>query len=156
MNCLIIVIINVTMVTYSVRWLIKRKLLDACQVHVSHEQKNFNVCNHSTFPLKKFDVILSYYAENPALVALYISYLKHVFTLRKLDLRVIVYNKTSKINNTILKRILKADIIQLLPNIGRESATYLYHIIKHYDKVADHTLFSQAGADVVNNMGLVS
>jgi hypothetical protein len=30
-----------------------------------------------------------------------------------------------------------------LPNIGRESHTYLYHIIKNYDNLADKTLFIQ-------------
>ena len=30
-----------------------------------------------------------------------------------------------------------------LPNIGRESHTYLYHIINNYDKLADQTIFCQ-------------
>lgn len=30
-----------------------------------------------------------------------------------------------------------------LPNIGRESHTYLYHIIKNYNNLADKTIFSQ-------------
>jgi hypothetical protein len=31
-----------------------------------------------------------------------------------------------------------------LPNIGRESHTYLYHIVENYDNLADYTVFSQA------------
>ena len=32
-----------------------------------------------------------------------------------------------------------------LPNVGRESHTYLHHIISRYDSLADWTVFSQAG-----------
>ena len=31
-----------------------------------------------------------------------------------------------------------------LPNVGRESHTYLHHIVNNYDKLADWTVFSQA------------
>jgi hypothetical protein len=33
-----------------------------------------------------------------------------------------------------------------LPNVGRESHTYLTHIVQEYDNLADWTVFSQAGA----------
>ena len=33
-----------------------------------------------------------------------------------------------------------------LPNVGRESHTYLHHIVNRYDDLADWTVFSQAGA----------
>lgn len=32
-----------------------------------------------------------------------------------------------------------------LPNVGRESHTYLYHIIKNWNSLADNTLFTQGG-----------
>ncbi|CAE8640328.1 unnamed protein product [Polarella glacialis] len=35
--------------------------------------------------------------------------------------------------------------IHKLPNIGRESHTYLHHIMENYDKLADWTVFTQAG-----------
>lgn len=31
----------------------------------------------------------------------------------------------------------------VLPNVGREGHTYLYHIIQNYDRLADHTCFLQ-------------
>lgn len=31
-----------------------------------------------------------------------------------------------------------------LPNVGRESHSYLYHIVENYDRLADTTLFTQA------------
>ena len=33
-----------------------------------------------------------------------------------------------------------------LPNVGRESHTFLYHIVKNYDSLADWTVFTQAAA----------
>jgi len=30
-----------------------------------------------------------------------------------------------------------------LPNVGRESGTYLHHLVEHYDRLADHTAFIQ-------------
>jgi hypothetical protein len=50
---------------------------------------------------------------------------------------VIVYNKGAY-NNSLNK----FNVISL-PNIGRESHTYLYHIINNYDNLADRTIFFQ-------------
>ena len=33
----------------------------------------------------------------------------------------------------------------MLPNVGRESHSYLHHVVEHYDDLADWTVFSQAG-----------
>jgi hypothetical protein len=52
----------------------------------------------------------------------------------------IIYNKG--------KNDLKHDFnIIKLPNIGRESHTYLYHIINNYDNLADKTIFFQGKID---------
>jgi hypothetical protein len=38
------------------------------------------------------------------------------------------------------------DSIQIrLPNVGRETHTYLYHIVSNFDRLADITIFCQAG-----------
>jgi hypothetical protein len=50
--------------------------------------------------------------------------------------------------------MLNVDIVQQLPNLGREGATYLYHILKNYDILANHILFSQAGIEGANDRGL--
>jgi hypothetical protein len=47
----------------------------------------------------------------------------------------IIYNKGK--NGLNINNIIR------LPNIGRESHTYLYHIINNYDKLADITVFTQ-------------
>ena len=42
-----------------------------------------------------------------------------------------------------------------LPNIGRESHTYLYHIINNYDKLADQTIFCQ-GDSIFHSPGFIN
>jgi hypothetical protein len=116
--------------------------------------QNVSDQNRSSFLHTEFDVVLSYYAENANFVARFIQYLRNTSTLQKLKSRIIVYNKNPKINNTYLKTILKADIVQQLPNLGREGGTYLHHIITNYDILANHILFCQAGVEGITNTGL--
>ncbi len=52
-----------------------------------------------------------------------------------------IYNKGEYIDNAIR-----------LPNVGRESHTYLYHIIKNYDNLAEITLFTQG--DLLNHTNI--
>merc|ERR1719382_1232101 len=37
-------------------------------------------------------------------------------------------------------------VSELLPNVGRESQSYLHHIIKNYDRLAPWTVFTQGSA----------
>jgi hypothetical protein len=116
--------------------------------------KNFPYQIRRSLSQKQFEVVLNYYNENVTFVARFIQYLRNVSNLQKLKPRMIVYNKNLNINNTYLKEVLKVDIVQQLPNVGREGATYLYHIIENYDTLANHILFSQAGVEGITNTGL--
>ena len=49
------------------------------------------------------------------------------------NLKIYLYNKGNEIISDSLN----------LPNIGRESDTFLYHIIENYDKIDDFTIFLQ-------------
>ena len=102
----------------------------------------------------QFEVVLSYYAENVHHVRRFIEYLREVQKLKKFQPYFIIYNKNSKIDNTYLKLVLKADVVHQLPNLGREGATYLYHIIENYDRLANHIIFCQAGAEGITQTGL--
>ncbi|CAF4793408.1 unnamed protein product, partial [Rotaria socialis] len=102
----------------------------------------------------EFDIVLSYYVEDIWDVERFIRYLKNVSTIQRLSPRVIVYNKNVKISIEYLKDTLLADIVRVLPNRGREGATYLTHIIENYDTIANHTLFSQAGVEGITDVGL--
>jgi hypothetical protein len=59
------------------------------------------------------------------------------------DVHVRIYTKGPQIN---LNVPLNAKVsVQMLPNVGRESHTYLNHIVQHYDDLANWTVFTQAG-----------
>ncbi|QGG93345.1 DUF3431 domain-containing protein (plasmid) [Agrobacterium sp. MA01] len=57
------------------------------------------------------------------------------------DFKVIVYNKGDEITSEeILKR---AEVINR-PNIGRESETYIHHMMTSWENTEDYTVYSQA------------
>jgi hypothetical protein len=68
--------------------------------------------------------------------------------LKKLpkSIKITIYNKG---NDNIEYPFIK------LPNIGRESHTYLYHIINNYDKLADQTIFCQ-GDSIFHSPGFLN
>jgi len=58
---------------------------------------------------------------------------------------IVIYNKGIneyyEINQNVVKRV-------NIPNVGRESHTYLYHIINNYDNLADVTIFLPGSIDL--------
>ena len=83
-------------------------------------------------PSSTMDVVVARYEED-------ISWVKtipeHLYT------RIIVYNKGEEAEFDLPK-----SIVQTLPNMGRESHTYLHHVIENYDSLADITLFLPGSA----------
>ena len=76
-----------------------------------------------------FEIVIARYNED-------LSWLENEFTTEK----IIIYNKGE--DDITLPSHLNYKIIKL-PNIGRESHTYLYHIISNYANLAARTLFLQ-------------
>jgi hypothetical protein len=73
----------------------------------------------------KTEIVIARYNEN-------LDWLKKI--KKSKDIKITVYNKgKDDINVPFIK----------LPNIGRESHTYLYHIINNYNNLADQTVFCQ-------------
>jgi len=79
--------------------------------------------------IQSFEVVIARYNED-------LSWVVKEFPDN--DATITIYNK-GKDDLNLPK---KFNIIKL-PNIGRESHTYLYHIIKNYNNLADRTLFLQ-------------
>lgn len=70
-------------------------------------------------------------------------YNEDISWLNEIDLKKIIYNK----GNDHIENSIK------LPNIGRETQTYFYHIVNNYDNLADWTFFIQGNPfDHVRNM----
>jgi hypothetical protein len=75
----------------------------------------------------KTEIVVARYNEN-------LDWLKKIEKSK--DIKITVYNKGQddiSIDVPFIK----------IPNIGRESHTYLYHIINNYDNLADQTIFCQ-------------
>ena len=83
------------------------------------------------------NVVLARYDED-------LSWLAEETILSKPGTRTLVYGKseTHKAPSSLPDHI---ELI-MLPNVGRESHSYLHHLVEHYDDLADWTVFSQAGA----------
>jgi len=73
----------------------------------------------------KTEIVVARYNEN-------LDWLKKI--KKSKDIKITVYNKGPD--------DIDVPFIQL-PNVGRESHTYLYHIINNYDNLADQTIFCQ-------------
>jgi hypothetical protein len=84
----------------------------------------------------KIEFVISRYNEN-------LEWLNEDFFSNN-DIPIIVYNKG--INDNI--NIKKEYKIINLENVGRESHTYLYHIINNYDNLADTTIFLPGSCDM--------
>ena len=78
----------------------------------------------------KYHIVIARYNEN-------IDWIKYIDT-NLFD--IFIYNKGNdiNINNNLNYKIIKLD------NTGRESHTYLYHIINNYDNLPDKIIFTQA------------
>jgi len=66
------------------------------------------------------------------------------------EIPIIIYNKGINDNYENTSNIIKT---VKLPNIGRESHTYLYHIIENYDNLANVTVFLQGSINLPNKYG---
>ena len=85
---------------------------------------------------KTLEIVIARYKEN-------LDWLKKI--KKSKDIKITVYNKgPNDINIPFIP----------LPNIGRESHTYLYHIINNYDNLADQTVFCQ-GDSVFHSPGFI-
>ena len=55
--------------------------------------------------------------------------------------KIIIYNKGEKLNNQNFNNIFN------IKNVGRESQTFLYHIVKNYKKLDEVNIFLQGRID---------
>jgi len=101
-----------------------------------------------------FDIVLAHYSEPLDELRQQIQILKNVPAIASLAPRAIVYTKGLTPDSTYeqqetLRQELDADILRILPNVGREGDTYLAHIVEHHDELARHTLFAQAHMELL-------
>jgi hypothetical protein len=101
---------------------------------------SFEFENNIIIPEKQDNMsfIVSKFNENVS----YIQYFNNVF----------LYDK-NPVNSENFYKYIKPDIkYEHLLNVGRESHTYIYHIIKHYDNLSDINIFMSASTLTFSNM----
>lgn len=100
------------------------------------------------------DIVIARYEESASVVTKHIAELLSLSRIRMSRPNIIIYNKNEVLldNSSFsveLAEFASARSLQIktfsLPNIGRESDTYLEHITEKWDQLARHTLFMQAG-----------
>ena len=62
------------------------------------------------------------------------------------DFKITIYNKGKNLRKNDFSNIIE------LENVGRESHTWLYHIVENYEKLNDYNIFLQAQIDDLNCM----
>lgn len=110
---------------------------------VIHEARSLEARSVSATP-RKLDIVVSHYSENLTTVHEALEKIRNIPEIKSREPRIIIYSKNPEIDVKEIKATTKADEVYKLKNLGRESATYMQHIIEHYDNPADHTLFVQA------------
>jgi hypothetical protein len=102
-------------------------------------------------PSADLDIVVAAYERPGAQISNDLNTLLNTLTLRDVKTRVFIYDKG---NDTVsLKQDIRETIsdgteiiVANLENEGREGATYLHHIVSHWDELARHTLFIQEQA----------
>ena len=109
-------------------------LLDDQQHMLSSDQRNrLNAIKSGLLTSKDIEIVLSRHGED-------ISWSDMYSSIRT------IYDKSDNYNGNVSGHLppSTAGKVVVLPNLGRESYTYLRHIVDNYDTLASVTVFSQA------------
>ena len=106
-----------------------------------HQSARLDVSLH---PSADFDIVISMYKEDPLMVKALVTRLQEIPNIANRSTRLVIYTKDEDADVATLKSQIGATEIVPLRNVGRESETYLHHIISKWDNLATHTLFVQA------------
>jgi hypothetical protein len=98
--------------------------------------------DYTFHPNIKVEVVISMYHEPVESVASLVASLQRIPALA--DAQVHIYTKDAIANKTFIQAQTGAHRVTQLDNIGRESETYLHHILSRWNFLSRHTLFVQA------------
>ncbi|KAH7138324.1 hypothetical protein B0J11DRAFT_12740 [Dendryphion nanum] len=117
-------------------------LLNFSEIILSSPSKVVPILDQGYTPSVNQEIVVSMYKEPVEHVTSMLSKVKDMAGIS--DARVHIYTKDPKADVETLKKQTGAHNVTLLPNIGREGETYLYHIIDNWDNLAKQTFFLQA------------
>ncbi|KAK6593223.1 hypothetical protein H4I96_11158 [Botrytis cinerea] len=108
--------------------------------------------NSYTPESSSFDIVISAYKETPESISRMLKAIKSTSYLSSHNTRILIYTKDPTVSLSMLKNSTGADIVERLPNLGREGGTYLNHIITHWNDLAAKTMFIQAHAHNIREL----
>jgi len=116
-------------------------LASACSYLPSHLR--LSVCP-SILPLQPaptVDLVVSYYDENFHMVRTHLTWMRRANFVARKRSRMVIYNKGPRTEEEIRKglSLRSTDEVVELENFGREGATYLKHILLHYNETTPTT-----------------
>ena len=90
----------------------------------------------------QFNIVVAHFRENPNAMRKYLDQIRKIPNLARLGTETTIYTKSRiKLRQDNFKNITAADSLFRLRDIGRESGTYLHHIIQNYDNLPQYTMF---------------
>lgn len=129
-------------------------LIFLCRTLATHNTPSASLLNTSIRPntsSRALDIVVARYEESIEDVASMISELLKLPDVYELQPNIEIYNKGGlDFSEKDLEKAISCSprprvTISSLSNVGREADTYLEHIIKHWQDLATHTMFMQAG-----------
>ena len=104
---------------------------------------------------KQIDIVISFCKEPIDVLGNLTAKLRHIpsFDSRYYTTRILVYHKCGLDMDALeFQKLVGADLLIELPNKGRESGTYLEHIVRNYRYLSQFTLFIQAAPHFMDNL----
>jgi hypothetical protein len=99
---------------------------------------------------RKMDVVVSYYLEDVATLKGQLSRILSHPKIAPLSPCVTIYSKGDR-TQEVAKAIPWANVVQL-HNVGRESHTYLHHMLVHYEDLPTHMMFVHGHVEHMSNL----
>ncbi|KAG8527412.1 uncharacterized protein KY384_007564 [Bacidia gigantensis] len=97
----------------------------------------------STNDNPQFELVISHYQADFKLIQAWTEQIRSTPYVSQLGMKLVIYTKNANVNLDILKSATGADVVQHLPNLGREGATILHHLITTYASPSPFSMFSQ-------------
>ena len=89
-------------------------------------------------------IVVAMYREDPESVMRYLEEVTGLPAVARRRPLLFIYVKGGAEVAAHVSQLISAHEIVQLPNIGREQETYLHHVVKHYNSLPAHILFTQA------------
>ncbi len=98
------------------------------------------------------DIVVSEYRDDLSMVKQAVEQIQELENIKKNPRRIMVYTKDEEANVGVIEKMLSAESVQILKSKGRESETFLAHILANWDTLSTHTLFLPAKLQQVNTI----